>query len=36
MATIINFLTTSGILIIILIAILSSAIKIVQEYERGV
>ncbi len=36
MPQIIGFLTSSGIFIILLIALLSSAIKIVQEYERGV
>ncbi len=36
MAGLVGFLTSSGILIILLIALLSSAIKIVQEYERGV
>ncbi len=36
METLVGFLTSSGILFILLIALLSSAIKIVQEYERGV
>jgi regulator of protease activity HflC (stomatin/prohibitin superfamily) len=36
MAAIINFLTSAGVLILALIVLASSAIKIVQEYERGV
>ncbi len=36
METLIGFLTSSGLLLILLLALLSSAIKIVQEYERGV
>ncbi len=36
MSQLIGFLTSSGIVIILVIALLSSAIKIVQEYERGV
>ncbi len=36
MPEIIGFLTSSGLLLILLLALLSSAIKIVQEYERGV
>jgi regulator of protease activity HflC (stomatin/prohibitin superfamily) len=36
METLLGFLTTFGVLIIILLILLSSAIKIVQEYERGV
>ncbi len=36
MPELIGFLTSSGIVIILVIALLSSAIKIVQEYERGV
>ena len=36
METLIGFLTSSGLLLILVLALLSSAIKIVQEYERGV
>lgn len=36
MSQLIGFLTSSGVAIILVIALLSSAIKIVQEYERGV
>jgi regulator of protease activity HflC (stomatin/prohibitin superfamily) len=36
MESLLGFLTTFGVLIIILLILLSSAIKIVQEYERGV
>jgi regulator of protease activity HflC (stomatin/prohibitin superfamily) len=36
MEALLGFLTTFGVLIIILLILLSSAIKIVQEYERGV
>lgn len=36
MSQLIGFLTSSGIVIILVLALLSSAIKIVQEYERGV
>ncbi len=36
MSQLIGFLTSSGIVVILVIALLSSAIKIVQEYERGV
>ncbi len=36
MSQLIGFLTSSGIFVVLLIALLSSAIKIVQEYERGV
>lgn len=36
METIINFLTSFGIIILAILAVASSAIKIVQEYERGV
>ncbi len=36
MSQLIGFLTSSGVVIVLLIALLSSAIKIVQEYERGV
>ncbi len=36
MGAIVNFLTTAGVLILAVLAIASSAIKIVQEYERGV
>ncbi len=36
MPEIIGFLTSSGLLVILLLILLSSAIKIVQEYERGV
>ncbi|PKO23607.1 MAG: hypothetical protein CVU38_03205 [Chloroflexi bacterium HGW-Chloroflexi-1] len=36
MAALVNFLTTAGIIILAGLALASSAIKIVQEYERGV
>jgi regulator of protease activity HflC (stomatin/prohibitin superfamily) len=36
MATIINFLTSAGVIILVVLVLASSAIKIVQEYERGV
>lgn len=36
MAAFINFLTSAGILILALLAVASSAVKIAQEYERGV
>ena len=36
MEALLGFLTTFGVLIVILLILLSSAIKIVQEYERGV
>ncbi|MBM4456278.1 MAG: slipin family protein [Chloroflexi bacterium] len=36
MAAIINFLTSAGVIILALLALASSAIKVVQEYERGV
>lgn len=36
MPGIVGFLTSSGVIIILVVALLSSAIKIVQEYERGV
>jgi regulator of protease activity HflC (stomatin/prohibitin superfamily) len=36
MAEIINFLTTAGLIILAVLALASAAIKIVQEYERGV
>lgn len=36
METIINFLTSFGIIILAILALASSAIKVVQEYERGV
>ena len=36
MEAIINFLTSAGVIILALLALASSAIKVVQEYERGV
>lgn len=36
MATLISFLTSFGVIILALLALASSAIKVVQEYERGV
>jgi regulator of protease activity HflC (stomatin/prohibitin superfamily) len=36
MAGLINFLTTAGVIVLAVLALASSAIKIVQEYERGV
>ena len=36
METLINFLTSAGVLILALLALSSSAVKITQEYERGV
>ncbi|MCX6028910.1 MAG: slipin family protein [Chloroflexi bacterium] len=36
MAALINFLTSAGVLILALLAIASAAVKITQEYERGV
>jgi regulator of protease activity HflC (stomatin/prohibitin superfamily) len=36
MGTLLSFLSTFGVLVVVLLALASSAIKIVQEYERGV
>jgi len=36
MAALVNFLTTAGVIILAVLVLASSAIKIVQEYERGV
>jgi len=36
MAALVNFLTTAGVIILAVLALSSAAIKIVQEYERGV